>query len=65
MRRYGIANPYEQLKALTRGTKVDEKTLRQFVSQLAIPDEAKQRLMAMTPANYLGVAASLAKNFKK
>ncbi len=57
MRRYGIEQPYEQLKALTRGQRVDRETLRAFVATLAIPEEAKQRLLALTPATYTGNAA--------
>ena len=60
MRRYGIDQPYEQLKALTRGQRVDRATLRDFIVGLAIPDEAKQRLLVLTPAGYTGNAASQA-----
>ena len=61
MRRYGIEQPYEQLKALTRGQRVDRETLRAFIADLAIPDEAKQQLLAMTPAGYTGNAAAQAR----
>ncbi len=61
MRRYGIANPYEQLKELTRGKGITKEALREFIGGLAIPQEAKDQLLAMTPANYTGIAASLAK----
>ena len=61
MRRYGIDQPYEQLKALTRGQRVNRETLRAFIADLAIPDEAKQRLLAMTPASYTGNAAAQAR----
>lgn len=61
MRRYGIENPYEQLKELTRGKGVSKDALREFVSALAIPQDAKDLLLAMTPANYIGIAAKLAK----
>ncbi|MCC8998896.1 MAG: adenylosuccinate lyase [Candidatus Contendobacter sp.] len=61
MRRYGVEQPYEQLKALTRGQRVDRETLRAFIADLAIPDEAKQRLLAMTPASYTGNAAAQAR----
>jgi len=61
MRRYGIDQPYEKLKALTRGHRVDRETLRDFIAGLAIPDEAKQRLLAMTPARYTGNAADQAR----
>jgi adenylosuccinate lyase len=61
MRRYGIANPYEQLKELTRGKGISKDALREFVLTLAIPQEAKDLLLAMTPSNYVGIAAKLAK----
>jgi adenylosuccinate lyase len=60
MRRYGIANPYEQLKELTRGKGITREALREFIGTLAIPQEAKDLLLQMTPANYIGVAAQLA-----
>ena len=61
MRRHGVPNPYEQLKDLTRGKGIARDTLREFVAQLGIPDDAKQRLLAMTPASYVGLAAELAR----
>ncbi len=61
MRRYGIENPYEQLKELTRGKCISKQALREFVEGLAIPQEAKDLLLAMTPANYTGIAVKLAK----
>ncbi len=61
MRRYGIANPYEQLKELTRGKGISKDALREFILTLAIPQDAKDLLLAMTPANYLGIAAKLAR----
>lgn len=60
MRRYGIENPYEQLKELTRGKGISKDALRGFILTLAIPQEAKDLLLAMTPANYTGIAARLA-----
>jgi adenylosuccinate lyase len=60
MRRYGIENPYEQLKELTRGKGISKDALREFVTTLAIPQDAKDLLLAMTPANYLGIAEKLA-----
>ena len=57
MRRYGIEKPYEQLKSLTRGQKVDKKLVRRFIEQLDIPADAKARLLELTPASYLGTAA--------
>ncbi|MBD3669491.1 MAG: adenylosuccinate lyase [Gammaproteobacteria bacterium] len=62
MRRYGIEQPYEKLKELTRGHKVDREAMQAFVSKLDIPDEAKQRLMEMTPGNYVGNAAEQARD---
>ncbi|MBC7488952.1 MAG: adenylosuccinate lyase [Glaciimonas sp.] len=62
MRRYGIENPYEQLKELTRGKGISRDALQVFIAQLAIPHEAKDYLLAMTPANYLGDAAQLARD---
>ena len=61
MRRYGIANPYEQLKELTRGKGITRDALQEFIGALAIPQDAKELLLAMTPANYTGLAAQLAK----
>ena len=61
MRRYGIENPYEQLKELTRGKGISKDALREFVATLAIPQDAKALLLAMTPANYLGIAEKLAR----
>jgi adenylosuccinate lyase len=61
MRRYGIANPYEQLKELTRGKEISRDGLHAFIRQLAIPQDAKDHLLAMTPASYIGLAAQLAK----
>ena len=61
MRRYGIENPYEQLKELTRGKGISQSALREFIVGLAIPQDAKDRLLATTPANYIGLAAQLAR----
>ncbi len=61
MRRFAVPNPYEQLKALTRGTGITRAALQDFVQTLAIPEAHKQRLLAMTPASYIGEAARLAK----
>jgi len=60
MRRYGIQAPYEQLKTLTRGKRVDQESLQRFIKDLEIPNQAKQRLLALTPADYIGLAARLA-----
>jgi adenylosuccinate lyase len=61
MRLYGIDNAYEQLKELTRGKVIDAQSLRAFVEQLDIPEDAKQRLLALTPASYTGNAAQMAR----
>lgn len=60
MRRYGIENPYEQLKELTRGKGISREALQVFITGLAIPQEAKDLLLAMTPASYIGLATQLA-----
>ncbi|GLT19323.1 adenylosuccinate lyase [Vibrio zhanjiangensis] len=59
MRRYGIEKPYEKLKELTRGKRVDGNAMRQFIDGLALPDSEKDRLKQMTPANYIGQAIEL------
>jgi adenylosuccinate lyase len=61
MRRYGIEDAYEQLKHLTRGSRITPEALAAFIRGLAIPDEAKARLLALTPATYTGRAADLAR----
>jgi len=61
MRRYGIENPYEQLKELTRGKGITREALQEFINGLALPQEAKDLMLGMTPANYIGLAAQLAK----
>jgi adenylosuccinate lyase len=62
MRRYGVENPYEQLKALTRGkTGITRESLHAFIDGLELPVEAKARLKALTPSPYVGRAAELAK----
>jgi adenylosuccinate lyase len=61
MRRYGVPEPYEKLKALTRGRNIDEKTLRRFVEGLDIPEEARRALLELTPAAYIGLARRLAR----
>jgi adenylosuccinate lyase len=61
MRRYGIENPYEQLKELTRGKGITRDALQEFIGKLAIPQDARDLMLAMTPANYTGLAAQLAK----
>ena len=61
MRRHGVPEAYEKLKALTRGKRLDREQLAAFVKTLPIPAEAKKRLLALTPARYTGLAAELAK----
>ncbi len=61
MRRYGIPEPYEKLKELTRGQVVDRKLMQEFINSLQIPDDAKQRLLDLTPSTYTGLAGSLAR----
>jgi adenylosuccinate lyase len=56
MRRYGVEQPYEKLKALTRGQKINAEVMREFVENLDIPAQAKQQLIEMTPASYIGNA---------
>jgi len=60
MRRHGLPEPYEQLKALTRGHGITRDSMRAFVESLALPADAKQRLLDLTPAGYTGLAAKLA-----
>jgi len=62
MRRYGIETPYEQLKMLTRGKRINQDDLQRFIKDLEIPNQAKQRLLALTPAEYIGLAADLARD---
>lgn len=65
MRRYGVANPYEQLKALTRGKSgITREALHQFIADLNIPEAEKERLLALTPRNYIGKASTLAGRIK-
>ena len=64
MRRYGIEKPYEKLKELTRGKRVDAEGMKQFIDGLALPEEEKTRLKAMTPANYIGRAITMVDELK-
>ncbi|MGO2258136.1 MAG: adenylosuccinate lyase [Hafnia alvei] len=64
MRRYGIEKPYEKLKELTRGKRVDASGMQAFIDGLALPDDEKTRLKAMTPANYIGEAITLVDKLK-
>jgi adenylosuccinate lyase len=61
MRRYGVPEPYEQLKALTQGkTNITREALHAFIRDLAIPEQERQRLLQLTPWSYTGLAARLA-----
>jgi adenylosuccinate lyase len=62
MRRYGLPEPYEQLKALTRGQGITEATMRAFIASLDLPEDAKQRLLELTPGTYTGLAGALARD---
>ncbi len=61
MRRYGIEQPYEKLKTLTRGQRITRDTLKTFIATLELPDDARARLAALSPADYVGLAARLAR----
>lgn len=61
MRRFGIENPYEQLKKITRGKGIEQTALRDFIRTLDLPNADRQRLLDMTPASYIGKAAELAR----
>jgi adenylosuccinate lyase len=61
MRRHGVAQAYEKLKALTRGHKIDQKALKAFIESLELPKEVKKQLLALTPENYTGNAAEMAR----
>lgn len=61
MRRFAVENPYEQLKAMTRGKAITREALHAFIAQLAIPESERRRLLEMTPASYVGKAAELAR----
>ena len=62
MRRYNIPEPYEKLKELTRGQKINNEILIEFIESLEIPDTAKKELISISPSSYLGAASILAKN---
>lgn len=61
LRRFGVDQPYEKLKSLTRGHKMTKTILHQFIAELDVPTEVKQQLYELTPSNYLGYASDLAK----
>ena len=62
MRRYGIEQPYEKLKAFTRGKAITQDAMIEFIASLELPDSVKDELNALTPATYTGNAAEQAKN---
>ena len=64
MRRYGVEEPYEKLKALTRGQSISAEVIKNFLDTLDIPEEAKQSLITLTPETYIGNAISQAKLIK-
>jgi adenylosuccinate lyase len=64
MRRYGIQKPYEKLKELTRGRRVNQLIMQDFVRGLDLPEKARQQLMQLTPASYIGNAPQQAKKIK-
>lgn len=59
MRKYDIPEPYERLKELTRGASLDRDRIRELIDQLGLPDEAREQVLALAPANYIGVAEAL------
>jgi adenylosuccinate lyase len=61
MRRHDIPQPYEKLKALTRGQRIDAEALREFISGVGLPAPARDALLALTPADYTGNAARQAR----
>jgi adenylosuccinate lyase len=61
MRRHGVADAYDKLKAISRGKRLERRALASFVRSLPIPPEEKKRLLALTPARYTGLAAELAR----
>ena len=64
MRRHKVENAYEQLKELTRGKKVNKKTVHKFIDQLSIPSADKKRLKSLTPSTYIGLATELVDSYK-
>lgn len=64
MRRYGIEKPYEKLKELTRGKRINQQDLHRFIDSLELPEDVKRQMKLMTPANYIGNAIEQAKAIK-
>jgi len=65
MRRYGIPEPYEKLKELTRGQAVTKDSMQQFIDGLDIPEEVRSKLSQLTPHSYTGLAEDLARDIEK
>jgi adenylosuccinate lyase len=65
MRRYGIEKPYEKLKELTRGKKINQQIMADFIDTLILPDNAKTQLKALTPANYIGRAIEFVEQLER
>ena len=61
MRRYGVPEPYERLKSMTRGKSIGQTDVQSLVAGLEVPEQVKKRLLALSPAEYTGLAAELAK----
>lgn len=62
MRRYGVPEPYEKLKELTRGRVVNKESIQRFIEGLELPKQAKDNLLKLTPHSYIGTATELAKD---
>ncbi|MFB1035423.1 MAG: adenylosuccinate lyase, partial [Sinobacterium sp.] len=65
MRRYGIEKPYEKLKELTRGKKINQQIMAEFIDTLTLPDSAKVQLKSLTPANYIGRAIEFVEQLER
>jgi adenylosuccinate lyase len=63
MRRHGLPNPYDQLKEFTRGKPITRELMQGFIAALPLPEPDKQRLLALTPAGYTGLAEALARRW--
>ena len=65
MRIYGIEQPYEKLKALTRGRSIDQAAIADFIDQLELPQDVRERLKGLSPADYIGNAAEMARAIRR
>ncbi|MBW2621567.1 MAG: adenylosuccinate lyase, partial [Deltaproteobacteria bacterium] len=65
MRKAGIENPYEKMKELTRDQEINREQMRSFIQGLDLPETDKERLLALTPAGYIGIAAKLIRNISE